>query len=171
MLEGLFISLVGMGAVFVSLAVIMFLMMGVERIFRCDGLAVEGMLALGEMGVEVATVGGKEEPEGTVEVAAIALALAWHVKGLGRELGTSITINGVFYQVKVGDISSSPTPVIVNGESYRGAVGEERLPLAKRTGLKIRTQERSAQHGRLWRAAHPPLQGGDYWYRRGWTGR
>jgi hypothetical protein len=128
-------------------------------------------LTLGEMGVEGEAVEVKQEPEGTVEVAAIALALAWHVKELGRELGTSITVNDVFYQVEVGDISSSSTLVIVNGESYWGAVGEEGLPFAKRTGLKIRTQERSTQHGRLWRAAHPPLQGGDYWCRRGWTKR
>jgi Na+-transporting methylmalonyl-CoA/oxaloacetate decarboxylase gamma subunit len=171
MLEGLFISLVGMGAVFVSLTIIMFLMMGIERVFRSEGMAIEGMLAVGEMIAEAGVVTGGEKPGGTAEVAAITLALARHVKERGKELGTSITINDVNYQVEVGDISGSPTSVAVNGESFWGAVDGAGLPFAKQTGIKITTQERSPQRERVWRTAYPPLQGGDYWCRRGWTGR
>jgi Na+-transporting methylmalonyl-CoA/oxaloacetate decarboxylase gamma subunit len=176
MLEGLFISLVGMGAVFLSLTIIMFLMVVVGRIFRNDGLAmseglaVEGMVAVGEMGAAVDVVRKRAEPLGMVEVAAIALALASHVKERGRELGTSITIDDIYYQVEVGDISSPPTSVIVNGEMYRGAVSDDGLPFAERTSLRIETRGRSTQRERVWRAAYPLLQGGEYWCRRGWTG-
>ena len=48
MVEGLIISIVGMAAVFVSLTVIMFLMMGVERAFRSDTVAVVDDVAVAE---------------------------------------------------------------------------------------------------------------------------
>jgi len=54
MLEGLFISLVGMGAVFVSLTIIMFLMVVVGRIFRNDGLAMsDGLAVEGMVGIDM----------------------------------------------------------------------------------------------------------------------
>ena len=171
MLEGFFISLVGMGAVFISLAIIMLIMMGIERVFRSEEVAVEEMLAVEEIIAEAGVVVEHEKPVSMAEVAAIALTLAKHIKGRGKELGTSITINDVYYQVEVGDISGSPISVVVNGENFWGVVDGQGLPAAKRTSLSIKTKARSPRHERVWRTAYPPLQGGDYWCRRGWTGR
>jgi Na+-transporting methylmalonyl-CoA/oxaloacetate decarboxylase gamma subunit len=165
MVEGLFISLVGMAAVFVSLTVIMFLMMGIERVFRSQGVAVQEAIALGE-GLVTEAVG----PEDAVEVAAVALALASHLRERGRELGTTIAVDGLEYEVDVGDTARPPVAVAVNGESFRGSVGEERLSLARTATMMIAARLRRPRGERVWRSAYP-LPRGDYWCRRGWTGR
>ena len=166
LLEGLSISGIGVGAVFGSLIVLMFVMMGLERVFRSAEVAVEETVAAG--GVE-AKVG--EGPEDMVEVAAIALALASYMKERGKELGgRPIAIGGVNYQVEVGDLSRSPVAVVVDGRSYRACVDGEGLPATERIALVLGTQLRDAQRGWNWRSAYPLAQGG-YWYRRGWLGR
>ena len=163
--EGLRISGVGLGAVFGSLIVIMFLMMGMERVFRGQGVAVEE--AVVAVGVEE-RVG--EGPEDMVEVAAIALALAWYMKERGKELGgRPIAIGGVNYQVEVGDLSRSPVAVVVNGGSYWASVDGEGLPVTEQIAPVLGAQMRESQRGRNWRSAYPLAQGGAYWDRRGWA--
>jgi len=164
--EGLLISGVGIGAVFGSLLIIMFLMMGVERVFRGDGVAVEELVAVEG---EEARVG--EGLEDTAEVAAIALALASYMKERGKELGgRPIAIGGVHYQVEVGDLSRSPVAVVVNGRSYWASVDGEGLPVAEQIAPVLGAQMRDTQRGRNWRSAYPLAQGA-YWDRRGWAGR
>ena len=174
MLEGLFISVVGMSAVFVSLIVIMLLMMGIQRAFRDEELAAEDTRVVPIMypeGIPSVPGGPKElaRPEDTTEVAAVALALAVHVRKQGKWFGTTMSINEVDYQVNIGDTSRPPVSVVVNGVSFRGGLGDEGLPIW-RSGLRIVPQARSTQRERVWRSAHPPFRGG-YWCRRGWTGR
>ena len=159
-IEGLLISGVGIGAVFGSLLIIMFLMMGVERVFRSDGVAVEG---------EEARVG--EGLEDTAEVAAIALALASYMKERGKELGgRPIAVGGVHYQVEVGDLSRSPVAVVVNGRSHWASVDGEGLPVTEQIAPVLGAQMIDIQRGRNWRSAYPLSQGG-YWDRWGWGGR
>ena len=79
MVEGLIISLVGIAAVFVSLTIIMFLMIGIERVFRTETVAVVdsagmveglGSMAVGswEDGQRPEAAGGGAGPESTAEV-------------------------------------------------------------------------------------------------------
>ncbi|HEY50116.1 MAG TPA: OadG family protein [Dehalococcoidia bacterium] len=171
MVEGLFISLVGMGAVFVSLTIVMFLMVGIERLFR-DESAEDGIMEVLEEiplgGIPAEQIAG---PEDNIEVAAVALALASYLKERGKELGNRpLVIGGIQYQVEVGELSSLPVTVVVNGESYWAAVGGEGLPVMRRfTPIRIAPRSR-LDVGRSWRSAYPLTQGG-YWYRRGWSGR
>ncbi len=170
MVEGLFISLVGIGAIFVSLIIIMFLVMGIERVFRDK--EVTGEVTLAEVETVVLSVPVKDavETEDSVEVAAIALALASHMKKQGKQLGIAVVINDIHYQVDAGEPSSTPVVVVVNGESYRGSVGGDGLSFAEKAVVKIGTQVRDLQRERIWRTAYPLSRGG-YWSRSGWTGR
>jgi Na+-transporting methylmalonyl-CoA/oxaloacetate decarboxylase gamma subunit len=170
MQEGLFISLVGMGAVFVSLTIIMFLMMAIERIFRNEELAVEGGPAVGEAWTLAETIEKKEEPESLAEVTAITLALASYMKGRGRTIGKSISVDGVSYQIEVEDAFETTAGIVVNGESYRCSLGDNGLPPVGQTALRIDSKKRDNQRERIWSASYPPSQGG-YWTRSGWTGR
>ncbi len=169
MIEGLSISGIGVGAIFGSLIVIMFVMMGIERVFRSDGVVVEEVVEeVVAAGSVEAKVGGKVED--MVEVAAVALALASYMKERGRELGgRPFAISGVNYQVDVGDLSRSPVAVVVNGVSYRASVDGEGLPVAERVAPVVGTQMREIRRGRNWRSAYPLGQGGRYWDRRGWA--
>jgi Na+-transporting methylmalonyl-CoA/oxaloacetate decarboxylase gamma subunit len=170
MAEGLFISLVGMGAVFLSLTIIMFLMMGIERVFRDEEQALEEGSGVREGWTIVEPVQRKTVPESNIEVAAVVLALTSYLKERDRDLGTSIAINDVHYHVGTGDISVSPTSVEVNGERFLGAVGGEGLPVIKHTSLLIGPRTRDVGRERIWRLAHPFSIGG-YWSRHGWSGR
>ena len=170
MQEGLFISLVGMGAVFVSLTIIMFLMMAIERIFRNGELAVAGGPAVGEAWTLTETTEKKVEPESLEEVAAITLALTSYIRGHGRKIGKSISIDGVSCQIEVEDAFEATAGVVVNGESYRGSLGDNGLPPAGQTALRIDSKQGDNRRERIWRASYPPSQGG-YWTRSGWTGR
>jgi len=163
--EGLLITGVGVGAVFGSLAILMFLMMGIERVFRGQGVAVEEVAA---GGVEAQVGEGLED---TAEVAAIALALASYMKERGKELGgRPIAISGVHYQVEVGDLSRSPVAVVVDGRSHWASADGEGLPVTEQIAPVLGTQMRDIQRGRNWRSSYPLSQGG-YWDRRGWGGR
>ncbi len=156
LIEGLSISGIGVGAVFGSLIVIMFVMMGIERVFRSDGVAVQEKAGGG--------------PRDMVEVAAVALALASYMKQRGKGLGgRMIAISGVNYQVEVGDLSRSPVAVVVNGGSYRASVDGEGLPVAERIAPVVGAPMRDARRGRNWRSAYPLGQGGRHWDRRGWA--
>jgi len=170
MQEGLFISLVGMGAVFASLTIIMFLMMAIERVFRNEELAAEGGLAAGAAGTLTETTVKRLEPESLEEVAAITLALTSYIRGHGRKMGKSISIDGVSYQIEVEDAFDTTAGVVVNGESYRGSLGDNGLPPAGQTALRIDSKKGDNRRERIWRASYPPSQGG-YWTRTGWTGR
>jgi hypothetical protein len=180
MVEGLIISLVGMAAVFVSLTVIMFLMIGVERAFRSDNIGVvdgvgvvEGLGSIGvgiredEQRAELA--GGAASPESTAEVAAIALALAFHLGERGKVLGTSLRLNDVDYHIEVGDMGGVAVDVSVDGDGYRGSVGEEGLPPACRSDGTRLLRAARPQRLEAWRSAYPPALGG-YWRRGGWAG-
>ena len=163
--EGLLISGVGIGAVFGSLLIIMFSMMGLERVFRGQGVAVEELVAEGGVGAGVG-----ETPGDIVEVAAIALALASYMKERGKELGgRPIAISGVQYQVEVGDLSRSPVAVVVNGRSHWASADGEGLPVTEQIAPVLGTAMRETQRGRNWRSAYP-LSIGGYWDRRGWGG-
>jgi Na+-transporting methylmalonyl-CoA/oxaloacetate decarboxylase gamma subunit len=170
MLDGLFISLVGMGAVFVSLTIIMFLMMGIERVFRSEEMAVGEISIVDEQIMPTGPVTGRVGPGSQAEVAAIVLALAAYMKERGRQVGQSLDIDGVHYRVEVGDTTDSAVSVVVNGEMYRGSLDDHGLSMDAETGLRIESRVGDSKQGRIWRTAHPFLQGG-LWTRHGWTGR
>lgn len=159
MIEGLLISVVGMAVVFVVLAILMFVIMGMERLFRERTAAVENVLA-----------NEGAEPAETVEVAAIALALASYLRERGKDLKAPIIIGGVHYEVELGDLSYSPVSLMVNRDSYRAALGDEGLPITEQVSPKLVAQAKGNQSGLGWRSAYHRLQG-KYWSRGGWTGR
>ena len=170
MVEGLFISLVGMGAVFLSLIIIMFLMVGIERVFRSEETEGEGDSTVNGMIPLIEPVQMKSEPRGTDEVAAIALALASYLRGRDKELGTSISINGKVFHVEIEDIDNLPTSLAINGESYLGVVGERSLLFSRRSFLQIGQRKKDVHRERTWRSAHTLSLGG-HWFRQGWTGK
>ena len=169
MMDGLYISVVGMAVVFVVLAILMFLIMGMGRVFEGEEVAV-GDVVVKEVALEKVEAREALKPEDTAEVAAIALALASYLKEKGREFRGPIAINGVQYQVEVGDLSRSPVFVGVNQDSYWAALGDEGLPSTEVISPQIVVRERDTQRGLSWRSAQPLAQGG-YWSRQGWTGR
>lgn len=168
MLEGLLIAVIGMLVVFVVLAILMFMIMGLGRLFTDKGGS--------EVAVEKVTVEGVEppkevvKPEDTAEVAAIALALAAYLRERGKRLEKLIAIDSAQYKVEISDVSRTPTTVVVDGDSYRAAIGEEGLPPTEQIAPAPRTQRREPQRGLGWRSIYPPSQGG-FWNRRGWTGK
>jgi hypothetical protein len=180
MVEGLYISLVGVAAVFVSLTTIMFLMMGIERAFRGDGAAtigsvvgLEGVVEVGaDMGRMVAGDVSEQgaRPDDSAEVAAIAVALVSHLRVRGRELGTSLRLSDEEYRIEMGDAVDSAMSINVNGDSYRGRVGGGRLPSTSRSMLRVMPHASVSHPIAGWRSAYPPTRGG-HWCRRGWTGR
>jgi sodium pump decarboxylase gamma subunit len=165
MIEGLLISAVGMMVVFVVLAILMFMIMGMGRLLS-DKEAVSG----GVTDEEPAVTKEEIKAEDTAEAAAIILALASYLRERGKELGKSISLDGVPYQVMVGDLSNSPVPLMVNEDSYRGAIGDEGLPAIERVEPKIFVKAKGSRSSLGWRLAYLPLQG-KYWSQRGWTGR
>ncbi|MEE8470082.1 MAG: OadG family protein [Dehalococcoidia bacterium] len=173
MSDGLLLSVIGIAAVFVTLTVLMLFVMGMERVLRGRGVAVEGMaaegaaVATGEVGA-VAEMAA--EPGDTVEVAAVALALASYMRGQGKQFGAGpLAVGGAQYQVEVGDLSRSPVVVVVNGQSYWASMDGEGLPVAAQIAPVLRARTGETQRGRGWRSAYPPAQGG-HWDRRGWSG-
>jgi len=154
MLEGLLITVIGMVVVFVVLTILMFMIMGMERLFRGK----EGA----EVAVEKVAVEGVEpqkevvKPEDTAEVAAIALALASYLKERGKKLEKRIAIDDSQYKVEISDISRTPTTVVVDGDTYQAAVGEEGLPPTEQIAPVPGTQRREPQRGLGWRSIHHP---------------
>ena len=179
MLEGLIISLVGMAAVFVSLTVSMFLMIGVERAFRADTIAVVDGAAVAEALDPIGTAIDEDRergrlaadsvhPESTAEVAAIALALAVHLTERGKKLGSCLRFNDVDYHIDVGDLGGV-VDIGVDGDAFRGSVGEEGLPPTSRLDFGRLLRGARPQRVGAWRSACPPALGG-YWSRGGWVG-
>jgi hypothetical protein len=189
MSEGLFISVVGMAMVFVVLIIIMFLMMGIERLFREDeGTADLSVVAVGDPELTMAgarredagasTAGAQQaaglggmlmtigvelqaEPEGTAEVAAIALALAAHLSKRGSELGgRPMAIGSAEYAVEAGDPWSSPVAVSINGERCWGSLDGTGLPVGGTAVPTFLPLPSEPQSGRQWRSAQPIGQGG-----------
>jgi sodium pump decarboxylase gamma subunit len=168
--DGLFISIVGLGAVFVILTLIMFLMMLIERLFRSED-ADPGMgQAADETPADGEATQGWAEPEGPCEVAAIGLALAHHLRLRGRLIGTSIAINDIPYQLQIGDISRFPVTVVVDGECHRGAVGEDGLPCADPAPSRNEARRIDRQREWNWRTPYQLPQGG-CWQPAGWSSR
>ncbi len=168
--EGLFISAVGLGAVFVILTLIMFLMMGLERLFRSEDADPETGQPADETPACGEATRGWAHPEGPCEVAAIGLALAHHMRRRGRQIGTLIAINDVPYQLQIGDISRSPVTVVVDGGCHRGAVGEDGLPWAGPDPSRDEPRPADRQRERNWRTAYRLPQGG-CWQPAGWSSR
>jgi sodium pump decarboxylase gamma subunit len=167
MLEGFLITVIGMLVVFVVLAILMFVIMGLERLFRDK----EGSEVAAEKASERAEPSKKViKPEDTAEVAAIALALASYLKERGKRLEKPIAIDGAQYQIEIRDISRTPTTVVVDGDSYRAAVGEEGLPPTEQIAPMSAIQRKEPQRGLGWRSIYPPSQGG-FWNRKGWSGK
>lgn len=110
-----------------------------------------------------------QSPESTDEVAAIALAVAAHLRKQGKDLtGRLLVIEDLQYEVTVGDHVHSPVDVTVNGETFATSLDGKGLPVA-RGEHPARTQRFGVeQHGRAWRSACPVPQGG-HWDRRGWS--
>jgi sodium pump decarboxylase gamma subunit len=168
MLEGLLISVIGMFVVFVVLTILMFVIIGLERLFRHKEVS--------EVAAEMVAVEQAEPPKevvrpgDTAEVAAIALALTSYLKERGKKLEKPLAIDGAQYQVEIDDISRTPMTVVVDGDSYRAAVGEEGLPPTEQIAPVPGTQRREPQRGLGWRSIYPPSQGG-FWNRRGWTSK
>lgn len=243
MIEGLIISVVGMVTVFVTLTIIMFVMLAIERIFRdgeeaLEGVGIESGVAVervagrgaepggtfevatiamalnsylkkrgkvlhgqqitindtsyqievsdrGQSGVAVAVdndsysgsviservVVEGMRPQGTADVAAIALAVAAYMSERGQEFtGSQIVINDIVHQVEVGDVTGPTIEMMVDGYGYRGSLGEEGLISAKQTEKGSDAVRGDAQRGLAWRSASSSVQGG-YWDRKGWSGR
>ena len=168
-IDGLLISVVGMAAVFVILILIMFIMVGIERLYRGMDVGEEELDVVDEIPLGGIPVGDIEGPEDDIEVAAVAIALATYLSEHGEEFGNRpIVIGGIQYQVEVGDISSPPVYVVINGEGYWAAVGADGLPFT-RGFIPLRIEEsKEADYGRGWRSAQP-LSQGEYWYRHGWS--
>jgi len=194
--DGLFISVVGMAAVFVVLIFIMLLMVWIELSFRAKPIGADpgalfapdvedrraggrshGAGAAGGTGVAdldsmLMSIGVEVEhrPEDGAEVAAIALAIASHMKERGRDLHGHLTINDIEYHVSVGPPWDYPVPIVVDGEKYWASLDGRGLPVGGgSTPLRV-TRIGDAQRGRQWRSAYPmPI--GTPWDRRGWTRR
>ncbi len=111
----------------------------------------------------------RQSPESTAEVAAIALAVAAHLRKQGRELtGRPLVIEDVQYEVEVGDHSHSPVDVTVNGEMFAASLDGRGLPVGRGAPPAGTVRIGDAQRGRAWRSACPVPQGG-HWDRRGWS--
>jgi len=107
-------------------------------------------------------------PDGSDEVAAIALAVAAHMKKRGKELGgRQIMIEDAWYEVEVGDPSQSPVAVMVNGQRCWASLDGRGLPVAGRSAPPGTAHAGEARYRPRWRAAYPMAQAG-YWDRRGW---
>ena len=183
MLEGLLISLTGMLVCFIVLTILMLVIMGLERLFR-DKLISEEIAAKLDFSDLTDSTNLNEKPilddevrlepsavpENTAEVAAIGLALTAYLKARGKKLDKPITIGDTHYHVESSDISYTPVTVVVNGESYRAALGEDGLPRIEQTSSATEPLRREPQRGWGWRSAYPPSQG-SFWNRRGWTGK
>ena len=117
------------------------------------------------IGVEV-----EHRPEDGAEVAAIALAIASHMKERGRDLHGHLMIGDMEYHVSVGPPWDFPVPIVVDGEKYWTSLDGRGLPVGG-GGTPLRaTRIGDAQRGRQWRSAYPmPI--GMPWDRRGWTRR
>jgi len=193
MLDGLFISVVGMTTVFVVLIIIMFLMMGIQRLFSGREQPEVGALAEPEIGLAAspeATAGAharsdehaagldevfqtigvdvQHRPEDEAELAAIALALASYMRERGRVIGDSLTIGGIDYSVHVASLWDSPVEVLVDGKICWASLDGRGLPVAGASMPFYATRIAHGQRGRLWRSAYPMAQGG-HWDRRGWS--
>jgi hypothetical protein len=110
-----------------------------------------------------------QSPDSAAEVAAIALAIAAHLRKQGRDLtGWPLVIEDVQYEVKVGDHSHSPVDVIVNGETFAASLDGKGLPVERGAPPARTVRLGDEQRGRAWRSACPVPQGG-HWDRRGWS--
>ena len=168
MLEDLLICVVGLAVVFVVLAILMFVIIGMGKLSGGKEVAEDATVA-------VETKAEETKPEATIsedatELAAIALAMASYLRQRGRDLGPYITINNMKHQVNIGDLHSSPISVEVNGEKFRASLNGEGLPVSTQPESKPVIWPRDTRRGPVWRAACPPARGG-YWSRGGWTGR
>lgn len=168
MLEDLLICVIGLAVVFVVLAVLMFVIIGMGKLSVGKEVAEDANAAVKTKPEEI-------RPESTIsedatEVAAIALAMAYYLKQKGSNLGTHITINNTEYQVDIGDLYSPPISVEVNGAKFRASLTDEDSPVSTQPDLKPVIWPRDTERGPVWRAACPPARGG-YWSRGGWTGR
>jgi sodium pump decarboxylase gamma subunit len=169
MLEDLLVCIIGLAVVFVVLAILMFVIIGMGKLFGS-----------GEEGVKDANAAVETKPEETkpeaavsedaTELAVIALAMASYLRQRGRDLVPYITINNMKHQVNIGDLHSSPISVEVNGEKFWADFDGEDSPISIQPELKAGIWPRDTRRGSVWRAAWPPTQGG-YWSRGGWTGR
>ncbi|MBE0480022.1 MAG: OadG family protein [Dehalococcoidia bacterium] len=164
MIEALVISVAGVGTVFVVLAVMMFLMIGIGKVFPGEEIKQED---------EKSAVSQVREPSDNlvperIETAAIALAVASYLdkrnKGSGRVLG----ISGTDFSLQMENLSPQVVRVVVDGEEYRATAAEEGLPLETWDGFRAGTRLRTTEGERRWRSGAVSLQGG-YWYRSGWT--
>jgi hypothetical protein len=117
------------------------------------------------IGVEV-----EHRPEDGAEVAAIALAIASHMKERGRDLHGHLVIGDTEYSVSVGLPWDYPVPIVVDGEKYWASLDGRGLPVGGGATPLRATRIGDAQRGRQWRSAYPmPI--GTPWDRRGWTRR
>lgn len=149
MLEGLLITVTGMAVVFLVLTILMFVIMGMERLFRDKEVSedVAEETAVEKTGAEPHAV-SDAVPDNTSEVAAITLALAFYLKQRGKRLGTPIAISGVQYQVEMGDSSRSPVNLVVNQDCYRAAIGEDGLSIVEQGQVGPETAVRAADNER-----------------------
>jgi len=169
MLEDLLICVIGLAVVFVVLAILMFVIIGMGKLFGGGKEVAEDATAAVETKAE------ETKPEATIsedatELAVVALAMAAYLRQRGRDLGPYITVNNMKHQVNIGDLQSSPVSVEVNGEEFRANLIDEDSPVSTQPELKPEIWPRDTRRGPVWRAAFPPKQGG-YWSRGGWTGR
>lgn len=169
MLEGLLVCVIGIAVVFVALAVLMFMIMGMGRFLGGEEQA-EGKPFADEKTKPDEISPKTIQPEDSAEVAAIALAVASYMKQSGRQLGPYITINNMEYQLDLGELYPPPISVEINGERFWATLNGEGLPVATQPELKLGLWPRAASRGPVWRSAYP-LPQGSYWVRGGWTGR
>lgn len=169
MLEGLLVCVIGIAVVFVALAVLMFMIMGMGR-FLGDEEKAEGKPIADDKTKPDETSPKTIEPADSAEVVAIALAVASYMKQSGRQLGPYITINNLEYHLDIGELYPPPISVEINGEKFWATLNGEGLPVGTQPELKLRMWTRAVSRGPVWRSAYP-LPQGRYWVRGGWTGR
>ncbi len=193
--DGLFISVVGMTAVFVVLVVIMGLMIWIQRLFS-DKETPPGSGALFAPNAEVSLSAGRTKasspageegadldsvlrtigvdvehrPSDHAEVAAIALAVASHMKERGLELHGRLTIGDIEYRVSVGPPWDFPVPVVVDDERFWASLDGRGLPVGGGITPLRAGRIGEPERGQRWRSAYPmPI--GQQWDRRGWSRR
>jgi sodium pump decarboxylase gamma subunit len=153
MLDGLIICVIGITTVFVTLTILMFLMMGIERIFHSPQVVEKEREISSKCASKTEIVPYRADVEDMAKVAAIATAVAIHRNHRNQELAHY----------------SPSEAVLVNVNGYRAVV--KSMDVAPAIGVRSGTEvwQGKNHHGRMWRAAYTPSQGG-YWQRLGWVG-
>jgi len=180
MIDGLETSGIGLGAAFGVLVALMLCTAIVTRVLGKNGRFADVPAPVGApheandaafvaetKDLTIPAAPAEADAAGLAETAAVAAALAAHLRAAGKELsGRRMRIDGSSYEVVVGDHSLPSIPIALNGQRFLASLGaglrtEGARPPASVHGLRSR-------HTSNWRSAVPVPLGG-CWERRGWV--